>query len=415
MQTVEEAFANIERAYLSLASPADPDHPRPLRLTPKVYAHGSFLLAETAGHHLATRMEMVAGRLHAASARLQAAPSLFLQREMQMLRSTQERLLITVSQIQTFFSSLAGAEDTVKWFQPEIKRHTRQVNLAMAPLEVAPHLEQRLFKRLETAVLTSATLAAGKSFDYFRGRAGLAGELASRRVELLFESPFDFPRRVLAGFPMDLPDPDKEEFLPAAARFLWRALRASRGRSLVIFSSWSALRKTHEILAPHAGKLGFRLLLQGEMSKRDLIRVFREDVHSVLLATAGYREGIDVPGEALLNLVLHRLPFSVPDEPVIEARMEAIERSGRDPFRHYTLPAAALAFKQAFGRLIRRQSDFGVCLCLDGRVFKKRYGQSFLTALPKCRMVRGPSDQVLTEVKRFLRAHEEPNPESIRR
>ena len=155
-------------------------------------------------------------------------------------------------------------------------------------------------------------------------------------------------------------------------------------------------------MAPHAGRLGFRLMVQGEMSKKELIETFRKDVNSVLLATAGYREGVDVPGESLCNLILHRLPFTVPDEPVTEARVEAITRAGNDPFRHYTLPAAVLSFKQAFGRLIRRNSDYGVFLCLDKRVITKRYGRSFLAALPKVRTVRGESSRVIAEVKAFL-------------
>ena len=405
---VEDSFRNIAgvwRAIIGETAPA-----RPLRMTSAVYRHPAFVTAETAGHHLATLMELVGERLRGAVSRLSAGATLFEQRDMAMLRSAQEKFVILASIVRAFFDPMAGAEDTVKWFQPETPRRGSgvistysDVKLAMAPLAIAPHLEQRLFKKLDTAILASATLAVGRSFEYFTSRTGLAGEVAPRRSELLLDSPFDLANRVFAGFPIDLPSPDEPTFLEEAARFLWRALRASRGRSLVLFNSWGWLRRTHAILEPHAEKLGFRLLVQGELSKRELIRAFRDDVSSVLLATSGYREGIDVPGESLCSLILHRLPFSVPDEPVMEARLEAIARSGGDPFLDFSVPAAAIAFKQAFGRLIRRNSDYGAFLCLDNRVIKKKFGRHFLATLPKCRMVSGSSKEVIAEVGAFLR------------
>ena len=286
----------------------------------------------------------------------------------------------------------------------------------MAPLEVAAHLEQRLFNKLDACILTSATLAVGKKFDYMRQRLGLAGSLAPRGDTLLLDSPFDYRNNVAFGIPNDLPDPaparrespQQTDFVHQAARFIWRALKVSQGRSLVLFHSWSSLRATHRLIAPHAEKLGFRVLCQGEpgLSKNDLIALFRSDVHSVLMATTSYREGIDVPGEALSNLILHRLPFSVPDEPVPQARMERIQQNGGNSFQDYELPAAVIAFKQAFGRLIRSHTDYGIFLCLDKRLLTKRYGEHFVGTVPPCQMLCGTADKVLAGAARFLRERE---------
>ena len=175
----------------------------------------------------------------------------------------------------------------------------------------------------------------------------------------------------------------------------------------MLFHAWSTLRATHRLIAPHAEKLGFRVLCQGELSKNRLIEIFRQDLDSVLLATTSYREGIDVPGEALSNLILHRLPFPVPDEPVTEARMERVEEDGGRSFQEYELPAAVIAFKQAFGRLIRRRTDYGIFLCLDKRLLTRRYGEQFLQALPTCEIARGPKEKVLARAAEFLRRQDE--------
>ncbi len=409
---LEQGFLGIERAYRALALKTEDgrEATKPLRLTHKIYEHGAIIHAQAAVHHMAATLELAANRAAQFLRRVEPAEDLLNSRDFVSARSACHSLRERAQDIKDFFDPTTGVAEVVKWIQPEFsKKGGFYLKLAIAPLDVAPHLEQRLFKKLEACLLTSATLASGRQFDYIRGRLGLAGELAARTETLLVDSPFDFRRNVLIGIPDDLPDPTDrgEDFLREAARFIWRALKVSRGRSLVLFHSWYTLRETHKLIAPHAEKLGFRVLCQGELSKNRLIEIFRKDVHSVLLATASYREGIDVPGEALSNLILHRLPFPVPDEPVTEARMERIEESGGSSFREYELPAAVMAFKQAFGRLIRRRTDYGIFLCLDRRLVTKRYGGEFLRALPECQMVRGAKEKVLARAAEFLHRQDE--------
>ncbi len=430
---LDRGFWEIERAYHALPPMAEsaparpsgdqavagrPDDPglpgkawKPLRLTPEILENGAMAGAQAAAHHMAGILELVANRLGQFLRRVGPAENLLDNRDFVTVRSTCNSLRERAQDIKDFFDITSGVAETVKWLQPEPSKKGFQLKLATAPLDVAPHLEQRLFKKLEACILTSATLAVGRQFDYLRGRLGLAGEVAPRTEALLLDSPFDYRRNVLVGIPDDLPEPtDRErDFLHPAARFIWRALKVSRGRSLVLFHSWYTLRATHKLIAPHAEKLGCRVLCQGEpgLSKNQLIEIFRSDVHSVLLATTSYREGIDVPGEALSNLILHRLPFPAPDEPVIEARMKRIEENGGSSFNEYELPAAVIACKQAFGRLIRSHTDYGIFLCLDKRVVTRRYGGQFLRALPKCEIVQGSSEKVLARAAEFLRRQDE--------
>ncbi len=275
-------------------------------------------------------------------------------------------------------------------------------SLCQAPLEVAESLNQALYQRFQSLVMTSATLTVAGAFGYFHSRVGLDRVEPQRLVELLLDSPFDYQQQALVAIPTDLPEPGKPGFNEAVRDAVEKALLCSQGRSFVLFTSYYLLRQVHGELAPILEAQRLRCLRQGEENRHRLLKRFAEDETSILFGTDSFWEGVDVPGRALEQVIIARLPFRVPTEPVLEARAQAIEQRGGDPFMEYTVPQAVIRFKQGFGRLIRHRNDRGVVLILDTRVVKKGYGRMFLRSLPPARVVRGHSDDVFGEVGQFF-------------
>jgi ATP-dependent DNA helicase DinG len=261
-----------------------------------------------------------------------------------------------------------GELDRVVWAEPDA--------VAWAPVDVASRLRELLWDAGPTAVLVSATMTAGGDFGFVRARLGL-----DDARELRVGSPFDFAEQALLYLPRGLPDPRAPEALERVAEEIVALCSLSRGRALVLTSSYRAL---DELARRVRGRLPYEVLVQGDAPRERLLERFRADPTSVLLATGTFWQGIDVPGEALSLLVIDKLPFAAPGDPLYEARCERIAELGGDWFREFALPAAVLQLRQGFGRLIRSGADRGVVAILDPRLRSRAYGRAFLQSLPGC-------------------------------
>jgi len=301
---------------------------------------------------------------------------------------------------------------SVRWMERRGRR-TPNLTLSAVPLDLAPVLKEALFDRVETVVLTSATLAAGGEFTFLEERLGLSLPPSRVTVREILPSPFDFGAQCVFGIPTDIPEPrdDESGHGAAVARVLLELAHASDGGIFGLFTSYAALRRTAEAVRGHINGR-WPLLVQGEGQRDQLLRRFREAGSAILLGTDSFWEGVDVPGRALRVLILAKLPFKVPTEPLTAARLERLTQAGVDGFTHYLVPLAALKLKQGFGRLIRTKSDVGVVVLLDRRVVTKRYGAAMLEGLPPAARAIGNWPDVRREVEEFFAMHSIGSPPS---
>jgi ATP-dependent DNA helicase DinG len=261
-------------------------------------------------------------------------------------------------------------EQYVFWME----KRGRGTFLQATPVDVSSILSEKLFHKVETIVMASATLAVAGTFDYAQGRLGVSGART-----LIVPGHFDYQKQALLYVPQQLPDPRDPAFTKLAAEEVTRILGHSRGRAFVLFTSYQQMRLVYEAVA---FGLEYPTLLQGTGPRSALLDEFRSTPHCVLFATSSFWQGVDVPGEQLSCVIIDKLPFAVPSDPVVEARIAAIRNEGGDPFAGYQVPQAAIALKQGFGRLIRSRTDRGVLTLLDNRITKTRYGQIFFDSLP---------------------------------
>jgi len=307
------------------------------------------------------------------------------------LGSLYRRLAEAGANLHSFVTS--PSEEYVYW--AEIIPNNNTVALQIAPLHIGPLMEQYLWHQKASVILTSATLTADGGFDYLRARLN-----ADEANELALGSPFDYESSALLYLVNDIPEPsDMNGHQRAVEQALIRLSKATGGRLLALFTSYSQLRRTSTAITPTLLDAGIQVYEQGEgASPNTLLETFREADKAILLGTKAFWEGVDIPGDALSILVIVKLPFDVPTDPIIAARAETFD----DPFNEYQLPEAILRFRQGFGRLIRTQFDRGVVVILDRRILTKRYGKMFLQSLPTCTLKAGPVSELPGTAARWL-------------
>ena len=300
--------------------------------------------------------------------------------------------------ISTFLST--EEDGFVRWVEGRMGRGGILSGLGLSPLDISSTLKERLYSKCDTVVMTSATMAVDKSFGFLKSGLGLEDE--QRVQELILPSPFNYEEQLLLTIPDDIPEPGNVGYSDAISDLITKAVKASNGNALILFTSYTLLETVYKNIYGELEDDGILTLKQGAFPRGKLLDKFRIEDNSVLFATDSFWEGVDVPGDALKLVVITRLPFRVPTEPIIEARVEYMEKQGLNSFTDYSVPVAVLKFKQGFGRLIRTKTDKGAVLVLDKRLISKFYGKFFLNSLPDCTRLVDSSQNIIRNLKHFF-------------
>lgn len=291
--------------------------------------------------------------------------------------------------------------DTVRWMEID-SQNPRVVKVARCPLHVGEALSTWLYDKLKTIVMTSATLSVQRDFKYLKRRLGIDMTERTTVETLSLDSPFNYEKQALLCIPTDICMPDAKGFLDEVVDHVREILRITHGHAFVLFTSFYALDYVHRRLEAELKRDGMTPFKQGQMNRTTLLDRFRECPSGVLFGTDSFWEGVDVAGDALQCVILPKLPFRVPTEPLQEARAEAIDAAGGNSFMEFTVPQAVIKFRQGLGRLIRRKTDRGAVIVLDRRIVTKHYGRVFLESLPAMRLVQGPRRGVYESLRTFF-------------